>query len=30
MPIPTLNIIATHDDVLNSGSSSSVPSFILP
>src|SRR5215212_2038185 len=30
IPIPTLNIIATQDDVLNSGSSSSLPSLILP
>src|ERR671921_1690603 len=30
IPIPTLNIIATQDDVLNSGSSSSSPSLILP
>ena len=30
IPIPTLNIIATQDDVRNSGSSSSLPSLILP
>src|SRR5215208_8398150 len=30
IPIPTLNIIETQDYVLNSGSSSSLPSFILP
>jgi hypothetical protein len=30
MPIPALNIIATHEAVLNSGRSSSRPSRILP
>ncbi|MNN49955.1 hypothetical protein D3C81_1645170 [compost metagenome] len=30
IPMPTLNIIAIHDDVLNSGCSSSWPSLIRP
>ncbi|MDT4810159.1 hypothetical protein D3C84_499280 [compost metagenome] len=30
MPMPTLNIIAIHDEVLNSGRSSSLPSLIRP
>ena len=30
MPIPALNIIAIQDTVRNSGSSSSLPSLILP
>ncbi len=30
MPIPALNIMATHEMVLNSGSSFCAPSFMTP